>query len=119
MGSEVIEETNQETPIDRFRRSAGFQIMFVLYSELEVGKAIDHLCASAEKFAAALREWQPIDTAPKGRKVLVLKGNGKFAIADWGRYCEYNGGNFTHWIPLPDPPTTEGNTNNQIERRKQ
>lgn len=49
-------------------------------------------------------EWQPIETAPRGKDVLVLKANGKYAIADWGRYCEYNGGNFTHWMPLPDPP---------------
>ena len=48
--------------------------------------------------------WQPIETAPKGKEVLVLKANGKYTIADWGRYCEYNGGNFTHWMPLPDPP---------------
>jgi hypothetical protein len=58
-------------------------------------------CAVSE---ARVAEWQPIETAPKGTEVLMLKGNGKYAIADWGRYCEYNGGNFTHWMPLPDSP---------------
>ena len=70
---EVNEKTDQETPIDRFRRSAGFQFMFVLHSGLEVGKAIDHLCASAEKLVAASRRLQPIGvitrstTAPRLR----------------------------------------------------
>lgn len=49
--------------------------------------------------------WQPIETAPKGKEVLVLKSNGKRRIADWGQFCEYNGGDFTHWMPLPDPPS--------------
>jgi hypothetical protein len=45
-----------EPPRDAFRRSAGFQIMFVLYSGLEVGRAIDHLCSAADTMAAALLE---------------------------------------------------------------
>lgn len=98
-----------ETPIDAFRRSAGFQFMFVLHSGLAIGKAIDHLCASAEKFSAAMREWQPIETAPQdGRSFLVGR-----AGSEWvDRACFMDahllivGGKWepTHWMPLPDPP---------------
>ena len=113
MQNEVVEQTEQETPLARFRRSAGFQIMFVLHSGLEIGKAVDHLCASAEKFSAAQRTWQPIETAPTdGRTFLVADAGTEFIdrafflsptelIIVGGQYKP------THWMPLPDPPTIE------------
>lgn len=122
-----------ETPLAAFRRSAGFQFMFVLHSGMEVGKAIDHLCASAQKFGAAMREWQPIDTVPKdGTEVLLVwqwdsgihKGT-SVVLAAWRCRahshlsmdtdcpnepgCDMNwdayGGRMTHWMPLPGPPS--------------
>lgn len=75
-------------------------------------------------------DWQPIDTAPKGVKVRV----GKFTDYDGGLKwrtdvahvwelnskmrafpflpvikeweLSYEGRQFTHWQPLPEPPTT-------------
>ena len=66
-------------------------------------------------------EWQPIETAPKdGRRVLVMweywssepfvayfkhgRWNGEVALSE----CSDDGP--THWMPLPSPPTPEGNT---------
>ena len=62
------------------------------------------------------QQWQPIETAPKdGTKVLAYDGfdcvvmHWNFASGDWyteSICCE----EFTHWMPLPDPPTPEGST---------
>jgi len=59
-------------------------------------------------------EWQPIETAPKGRAVLVYKFNTKeqYVAANInGAYgpgwCTQDGFELfkvTHWMPLPDPP---------------
>lgn len=127
MGEVVQEAKLGDTPLDNFRRSAGFQFMFVLHSGLEVGKAIDHLCASAQKFSVALREWQPIETAPLDQSVLIFIPSPvaehygpaiyrglcvenmnhervwKTSALHSGRDC---GANYwpTHWMPLPEPP---------------
>jgi hypothetical protein len=53
-----------ETAMEKFRRSVGFQFGFVMYSGLDVPTAIDHICASAEVLLAA-RATQPA-TAPSG-----------------------------------------------------
>lgn len=47
--------TDEVAPIEKFRRSVGMQFGFVMYSGLEEAKAIGHICASAEKFSAAMR----------------------------------------------------------------
>lgn len=64
-------------------------------------------------------EWQPIETAPRdGREiVLLLRGDGPlsygFDIGFWcvGEFC-YSGSGLpieecrpTHWLPIPEPPT--------------
>lgn len=121
--AEAVGNGIQEAPLDRFRRSAGFQFGFVMYSGLEVAKAIDHLCASAEKYGAALREWQPIETAPKdGTYVLLwLSGDGYHGPRNcnitvgvhtdsgWYYIADGAGGKTSdepsHWMPLPDPPS--------------
>lgn len=61
----------------------------------------------------ALPVWQPIETAPKdGKKILVLAAPGIY-IAWWsdGNWEDhqrmFNGGAAlkpTHWMPLPAPP---------------
>lgn len=72
-----------------------------------------------------MSEWQPISTAPKdGRLVLLFAGNAMMCAAyDFGDdewiyaytdvhregapglfYCSY-AINPSHWMPLPDPPT--------------
>jgi hypothetical protein len=138
-GAAVDRETEEivETPLDAFRRSAGFQFMFVLHSGLEVGRAIDHLCASAEKFSAAMREWQPIETAPKdGTRLLLwcVHHNAQYAddpveFSRWagaviGSWTNHNGGGWTwsghagtpiHWMPLPEPPKPDTNSANSTD----
>ena len=65
----------------------------------------------------AVLYWQPIETAPKdGKRVLVTDG---FEVCDAyfrsGEWWQYECGddwysvsiNPTHWMPLPQPPTTE------------
>ncbi len=47
--TEKRQEAREETAMDRFRRSVGFQFGFVLYSGLDVKTAIEHICSSAEK----------------------------------------------------------------------
>jgi hypothetical protein len=78
----------------------------------------------------AMVDWQPIATAPKGRRVLLYLPNENIGVGNW--YCqtgEYHDdyaalepqpfwridsderGTYsrahqpTHWMPLPDPPT--------------
>lgn len=67
-------------------------------------------------------EWQPIETAPKNKLVLVgttdPNGNlGTRVVVSrqhksktrliTGRYWgwDHTGAKWTHWMPLPDPPT--------------
>lgn len=65
-------------------------------------------------------EWQPIETAPKGRRILVgwwdygfgneprwKQGSGevKFSlISNKAVLREFGKGHATHWKPLPEPP---------------
>lgn len=53
-------------------------------------------------------EWQPIATAPKdGRDVLVFD-DGAITIASWFMDLWWDHGEMvpepTHWMPLPEPP---------------
>ena len=62
-------------------------------------------------------EWQPIETAPQGERVLVAKAGGFRFIAckmpDFdGDMTWFNDGggkvlDLIHWHPLPDPPQGE------------
>jgi hypothetical protein len=57
-------------------------------------------------------EWQPIETAPKDRSILVY-GCDSYCVVWWyasrkswtdGDYIWANGEQWTHWMQLPDPP---------------
>lgn len=57
--------------------------------------------------------WMPIETAPKGKLVLLAFGHhpttvGRFEYGTWMHYfCETEGGDMpTHWQPLPKPPVS-------------
>jgi hypothetical protein len=78
-----------------------------------------------------MTDWQPIDTAPKdGTRVLICTARGFVTDARWSEsacfggqerdrpgwqmhYCDddpwYSEAteNATHWMPLPEPPSTE------------
>lgn len=50
--------------------------------------------------------WQPIETAPKDR--LYLAYHPTYANKFWiVGYPEQSCNDFTHWMPLPQPPTGE------------
>jgi hypothetical protein len=66
-------------------------------------------------------KWQPIETAPKDKRVLVWTGQEIYAaqwaknvftsdeawlIVRWEGY-DILSRNATHWMPLPDPPEDE------------
>jgi hypothetical protein len=46
----------REELLKKFRNRAGFQIMFILHSGLEIERALDHLCAAAEDLHVALKD---------------------------------------------------------------
>jgi hypothetical protein len=56
-----------KTPMEKFRNSVGFQFMFVIYSGLEIDKAIDHICSAAEKLCetAAITGGDPPSDQPE------------------------------------------------------
>lgn len=64
-----------------------------------------------------MSEWQPIETAPKdGRQVLIACPE-YIHIAFWngaswddGDFQDNLGTFWTHWMPLPNPPATEKET---------
>jgi len=71
-----------------------------------------------------MSDWQPIETAPKDREILIVR-NGKISIAKWDddRHAKkpkpywsdwsHQGVSFmrkatpSHWQPLPPPPAHE------------
>ena len=55
------------------------------------------------------RSWQSIGTAPKDRKVLLFGKDG-LSIHNWNHFHVYNQPRFTHWMPLPEPPTSISST---------
>ena len=67
-----------------------------------------------------MTEWQPIETAyfagvmHNNSRVLLLTppygaGSGHWDGLKWvSHFCINKGANPTHWMPLPPPPTTEG-----------
>lgn len=69
--------------------------------------------AAVEAMWERVGEWQPIETTPPGRNVLVYDPRWgvaeamHFANGDWG-LATFNGSvkkaNPTHWMPLPEPP---------------
>lgn len=92
---------------------------FVGSEEVKAARAAENKRISAA--AWALAGWQPIETAPRdGRRVLVAGGgeiltaeftNGRFVVSplqsggdgDWAGLAE-PWGELTHWMPLPPPP---------------
>lgn len=91
-----------------------------------VTRATDALNAAAETLVRA--GWQPIETAPKdGTRILLwcVHQNAQYAkdarAEGWeaaviGEWTTHNRGGWvwhglagkhTHWMPLPDPPTTD------------
>jgi hypothetical protein len=75
--------------------------------------AIQHAFVQGVQFASA---WQPIETAPFGKTVLLAWRDWRDATwcyevapAEWGwRRAEVSNiskhGSATHWMPLPEPP---------------
>ncbi len=67
-------------------------------------------------------EWQPIESAPKdGQRILLIDTDHDIQVALFGRYYDdeaemivsgwtpneliyYVDPDFTHWMPLPEPP---------------
>jgi hypothetical protein len=111
------------TPMGRFRNSVGFQIMFVLYSGLEIGKAIDHICNAGERLLAACAEWRPLESAPKdGTQILLINADGIQVVGMYGKHNhvpiygwirpvelygeEVDGFDAILWQPLPAKPAT-------------
>jgi hypothetical protein len=54
-----------------------------------------------------MAEWNPIETAPKGQRVIAYFSDGDILlchVSDWRRD---EGDDYwpTHWMPLPEPPS--------------
>lgn len=62
--------------------------------------------------------WQPIETMPKDIAVLVgSKDGGVFEAALYGEQITTDCGSagwVTHWRPMPDPPTEDGPTHEEL-----
>lgn len=77
-------------------------------------------------------EWKPIATAPRdGRDVLVF-GDGSYAVAcwngqewrdmgdiGWAGMDGHNGNQPTHWMPLPEPPSTDTERNAAVAAERE
>lgn len=87
MGLRAVDRINAMTP-DELR---------AVIRELEAAKASSPSPTS--------KDWQPIETAPKGTVVLLMKKIGMHWIGDWALFEKYNYPKFTHWMPLPSPPS--------------
>jgi hypothetical protein len=54
-------------------------------------------------------QWQPISTAPKDERWILVARRNEQGVAFWRSGYWHLGGvmyfnNPTHWMPLPDPP---------------
>ena len=58
--------------------------------------------------AAQAEGWRPIETAPKGERVLLWSEitRGEPFIGDWAEYARYNHPQFTHWSRWDGLPPT-------------
>lgn len=65
-------------------------------------------------------DWQPIETAPKGRDILVAYADGKIEFVEWDddfledrhwlswESPQYKAVEPIYWFDLPDPPKATG-----------
>jgi len=74
----------------------------------EFNSYADEITKLREELKTA-RTWQKIGTAPKDRKVLLFGKDG-LSIHNWNHFHVYNQPRFTHWMPLPEPPTSISST---------
>jgi len=90
---------------------------------LAIHRALDHLAALLDAARPSEAPWQPIETAPTDREVLLTDGRevsfgGKLLPEDMGVLAHeisdpgwWNVGGITkptHWMPLPAPPAITG-----------
>lgn len=81
------------------------------------------ICAEALEALLAERDWLPIHTAPKNRRVLVWSGQELYCahwaqsattgdeawiVAEWGTEGDQALVRPTHWMPLPTAPNANG-----------
>jgi hypothetical protein len=123
--SEVREKYDQmERNIDALIEMVDYRDKRIKELDLMLKNTERHLAneatlhAEAAKQLEQVREWQPIETAPKdGSEVLVCGWNvcggvkkqvvrvGRWSSNCWQTGHAYNGFMYTtHWMPLPDPP---------------
>lgn len=78
-----------------------------------------------------MSDWQPIETAPKGERILIISDNRRHYIVTWGVfYSDFYRSEMagwwgssdpeqddlilpdeaTHWMPLPEPPSAHRDT---------
>lgn len=57
-----------------------------------------------------MSEWQPIETAPEGERVLTYFSDGDFLLCFAAEWKRDEGDDVwpTHWMPLPEPPDPAG-----------
>ena len=62
----------------------------------------------AASLSAQAEGWRPIETAPKGERVLLWSEitRGEPFIGDWAEYARYNHPQFTHWSRWDGLPHT-------------
>lgn len=66
-----------------------------------------------EKIERAAPQWQPIETAPKDRPILLRSKKGRIADGMWIAATDTRGGwawalvrqEPTHWMPIPPEPS--------------
>ena len=55
-----------------------------------------------------MHDWQPIETAPQGQRVLVTDGEAVWVSWKDGNVwwtSDVAGGEKTHWVSFPEPPS--------------